>query len=96
MVKEDFPEFKEATKKLLSHVMREGASAVLTTGFWKNPVCDHAVKEVAEELGCPCVDIACKDESMMAIGNFSHHGVSIHPGDKGMEMIARAIFEWIK
>ncbi len=46
-------------------------------------------------LGCPCVDIACPDESMMALGKFAHHGVSIHPGDEGMEMIARKIYDCI-
>ena len=95
VVKEDFPELKAATERLLNHVTPVGASAILTTGFWKNPVRDRAVAEAAEALGCPCVDVSCSDESMMAIGKFTHHGVSIHPGDMGMEMIARKIFEYI-
>lgn len=95
VVKKDFPLFKEATKKFLTHVTKIGATAILTTGFWKSSVRDLAVKEAADELGYPCVDIACSEDSMMAIGKFSHHGVSIHPGDEGMEMIARKIFECI-
>ena len=95
VTKEDFPELKEATERLLTYVTSEGASAILTTGFWKNSVRDRAVAEAAEALGYPCIDIACSDESMMAIGKFAHHGVSIHPGDEGMEMIARKIFECI-
>ena len=93
VVKEDFPALKEATERLLAYVMPEGATAILTTGFWKNAARDRAVAEAAETLGYPCVDIACSDESMMAIGKFAHTGVSIHPGDAGMEMIARKIFE---
>ena len=95
VTKEDFPELKEATERLLTYVTPEGASAILTTGFWKNSVRDRAVAEAAEALGYPCIDIAYSDESMMAIGKFEHHGVSIHPGDEGMEMIARKIFECI-
>ena len=95
VTKEDFPELKEATERLLTYVTPEGASAILTTGFWKNSVRDRAVAEAAEALGYPCIDIAYFDESMMAIGKFEHHGVSIHPGDEGMEMIARKIFECI-
>ena len=33
---------------------------------------------------------------MMALGKFDHHGVSIHPGDEGMEEIASRIFDGIK
>ena len=95
VVKEDFPGLKEAIKRLLAYITPEGSSVILTTGFWKNAVRDRAVTEAAQELGYPCVDIACSDESMMAIGKFAHHGVSIHPGDEGMEMIARKIFEYI-
>lgn len=95
VTKEDFSELKEATERLLNYVTPVGASAILTTGFWKNPVRDRAVAAAAENLGYPCIDIAYSDESMMAIGKFAHHGVSIHPGDEGMEMIARKIFECI-
>ena len=80
---------------MLAHVTKAGASVILTTGFWKNPARDRAVTSLAEELGYPCADIACTDESLMAVGRFDHHGVSIHPGDAGMEMIAGKIFEKI-
>ena len=37
-------------------------------------------------------DLGEKDE-MKALGLFSHEGVSIHPGDKGMSEIANRIFK---
>ena len=91
--KNDYPALKEAVKRFISFVTPEGASVILTTNFWKNAACDGAFAEAARELGFPCVDIACTEDRMMALGKFAHHGVSIHPGDMGMEMIAKKIFQ---
>ena len=95
VTKDDQPYLKEAAKAFISYVTSEGASVIVTTNFWKSAEKDRALKEAAAELGYPCVDIAWTDESQMAIGKFEHHGVSIHPGDEGMEMIAIKIFEAI-
>ena len=69
------------------------SAKIALTSFWKNANLDGALKEAANELGGLLVDIGYTDDSMMAIGQFEHHGVSIHPGDEGMEMIAKKIFE---
>ena len=93
IVKADVPFVREALRALVSHVAKRGAKVLLTTGFWRNEPRDLAFREAAAEIGCPCVDIACEDESQMALGRFAHHGVAIHPGDEGMEMIAKRLFE---
>ena len=95
VVKENFPYLKEATKEFLAYLTPPNASVLLTSGFWKNEERDRAIMEAALEMGYPCIDIAHTDDSMMALGKFAHHGVSIHPGDEGMEMIARKILEAI-
>ena len=94
--RKDFLELKEAIKRLIAYVTPSGATAILTTSFWKNTDRDCALTEAAKELGYPCADIGCTDERMMAIGKFTHHGVSIHPGDEGMEMIALRLWETMK
>lgn len=91
--KKDFPALKDAALTLVDYVAPVGAFVIFTTGFWKNAERDEALRCAAETRGSPCVDIACTNDDMMALGLFTHPGVSIHPGDKGMEMIARKLFE---
>ena len=91
--KNDYSTLSKAAKDLVSFVAPEDASVIFTTNFWKNAACDGAIGEAARELNAVCVDIGCTDEGMMALGKFAHRGVSIHPGDEGMEMIAEKIFQ---
>lgn len=72
------------------------AKFVITTGFWKHPA-DEAIKEFANlhrlplcELG----DLGEKDE-MKALDKFEHSGVANHPGDTGMQNIAKRILKSI-
>jgi hypothetical protein len=95
VVRENFPYLKEAIKDFLAYLTSSSTSVVLTTGFWKNENCDRAIIDAASEMGYPCVDIAQTDDSMMALGKFAHRGVSVHPGDEGMEMIAKKLFDAI-
>lgn len=62
--------------------------------FWPSPWKDEMMSRAAKELGVPFVkaDLAT-DDSMMALGIFEHTGVARHPGDKGMEAIARIILK---
>jgi hypothetical protein len=82
------PRFSEAMRAFLDFLRPAGGRVILTTAFWPNEVCDTAVRALAWEWNCPCAEIACTDDSLMALGLFSHRGVSKHPGDAGMEMIA--------
>ena len=71
----------------------EHAKILLTTGFWRHPG-DAGIMELGEEFGFPLVQLGDlgEREEMKAIGLFEHTGVANHPGDRGMEEIARRIF----
>lgn len=92
---QDFPYLKDAIKDFIEYITPKGSSAILTTSFWKKQGRDQALHGAASELGYPVVDIACTEDKMMALGQFEHTGVSAHPSDYGMEMIANKIFECI-
>ncbi|MBE5749249.1 MAG: SGNH/GDSL hydrolase family protein [Clostridiales bacterium] len=87
----------EKIKELLNFLCPNG-KAVLTTGFWKNIVVDDCIKEYAQKENAILIDLnpLGEDESNMAIGKFSHHGVEIHPGDKGMKEIANVLYKTLK
>ena len=94
--KADFaPEaFRRELETLLQYLDGSGhASFVLTTGFWRHPG-DAAIRRLAREKGWPLVELGDlgEDERMKAIGLFTHRGVANHPGDAGMEAMARRIF----
>ena len=63
----------------------------VTTCFWKNEIVDDGIRDLAAMRGEPCVDIVCTAEDQMALEPFDHKGVAMHPGDRGMEMIAEKI-----
>lgn len=71
------------------------AKVVLTDSFWHNSARDEMVREIAGEKGyafCTLSDLE-EDERTMALGKFEHRGVSLHPSDYGMKMIAERIIE---
>ena len=82
--------FYDAAREFVGYLCPQG-KVIFTTCFWAHPVRDAAMHRLAKEMGAPCVEITCTDDSMMALGLFEHHGVSIHPGDSGMEMIAQRL-----
>ena len=68
---------------------------IITDSFWRNDARDSMIREIAEENGyafCKISDLE-GDPETMAIGRYEHRGVSVHPSDFGMEMIAQRIFE---
>ncbi len=71
---------------------------IITDNFWKNDAKDTMIREIAEEKGytfCHIGDIE-DDKATMALGQFEHKGVSVHPSDLGMKRIAERLFETIK
>lgn len=86
------PYFREAIRFFASNPT---AKVVVTDNFWRKEIVDNALQEVAKEEGylfCQLHDLQ-DDEKTMAIGQFEHEGVSIHPGDYGMECIAKRILK---
>ena len=86
--------FKSRLDSLLSFLNKSGnAKIIMSTSFWHHPG-DGAVIEYATENNYPCVtlgDLGQRDE-MKAIGLFDHNGVANHPGDVGMEHIAKRLY----
>ena len=69
------------------------AKIILTTGFWRHPG-DKEIMATGEKYGYPTVELGDlgDDPEMKAIGLYEHAGVANHPGDKGMEYIAKRIW----
>lgn len=90
--------FKAGLERLLAYFNPEGkAKIIISTGFWRHPG-DEAIIEYANERNLPLVllgDLGELDE-MKAIGLFEHRGVANHPGDLGMENIAKRLYEKVE
>ena len=94
-------EYYDAMIKFLA-AKNPRAKVIVTDNFWKRKCLEETGRsindeffDVARENGyifCTIKDLS-DDERTMAIGLFEHRGVSIHPGDYGMEMIAKRIFD---
>ena len=70
-----------------------GAKVVMRSPFWMNAVKAECTANAAAEVGAVYVDagpLGFKDENK-AIGLFSHGGVANHPGDVGMQNLAKLI-----
>ena len=94
----DFDFFAQKLREFVDYINAKNALVIVTTTIWGNPKKDAVLRSLAEERGYPCVELGAigKDDSMMAIGLFEHRGVSIHPGDKGMQYIADTVYEELK
>ena len=89
----DGERFKASLDALIRYLDRDGkARLILTTSFWRHPG-DEALRAYAAERDCLCIELGDlgEDDAMKAIGLFEHRGVANHPGDLGMEMIAKRI-----
>ena len=48
-------------------------------------------QDILSDIEQGALYLCCEGEEQTAIGLFEHKGVAMHPGDKGMEMIAERI-----
>ncbi len=81
------------TKMVEYFCSKPSAKLVITDLFWSNEQIESAICAVAREKGCPLVHLSDLGDSKenMAIGQFWHAGVAIHPNDNGMRRIAERI-----
>ena len=70
----------------------ESARVIITGMFWPHEEIEASLEVVAKKMGVPFVklDDLCVDENM-AIGQYAHGGVCLHPNDEGMRKIAERI-----
>lgn len=99
MPKGSAPASKDRFAEMIGYFVTKPTTRVIVTdSFWQNDPRDNMIREIAQERGytfCHLCDLE-KDPKTMAIGQFEHRGVSVHPSDYGMEMIARRLFDAIK
>lgn len=79
--------------RMVKTFARDGARMILTDLFWPHEQIDSVIRRVAADNGYPLVHIGDLGEANenMAIGEYEHHGVSVHPNDTGMRRIAERI-----
>lgn len=91
----DRPEqFEECYARLAEKLAADGKIIICTDLFWEHAAFDKFVKNLSEEKDYGFVQIhdLGNDDSMKAVGRFENVGVAVHPGDGGMEQIARRLF----
>lgn len=73
------------------------ATVVVTNLFWHKEIIDSEILKAVEAGGYPLVEIGDlgENDACMAIGQYEHRGVSIHPNDLGMQRIAERLVERI-
>ena len=95
VLSEEYPLFKEHFIRYIEHICPEGSTCLFTTCFWKSELVE-IIKEYAGVRGDICVELGYEDEKEMALGLYEHRGVSLHPSDYGMEMMASKILKGVQ
>ena len=86
----------EHYKKMVHYFCKNKKAKVIVTDlFWGKEEIDNAIYQVANDCGYEIVKLGdlSGDSENMAIGQYSHSGVAMHPSDKGMKKIAERIIE---
>lgn len=89
-------DFKSKLTALISYIAKVDTKIIFSNCFWKNDEVDEIIMEEAQSRAAICVDIRHKKDSEMALEQYWHKGVSMHPSDEGMEMIADTFFNVLK
>ena len=89
------PYFEDMVRFFISDKTKQ---VIVTDSFWRRDIVDIMIKDICDKEGytfCKLSDLY-DDKKTMALGQFAHEGVSLHPSDYGMEKIAERILEVIK
>jgi hypothetical protein len=97
---EDQVKFSERVTELLTMLKGDRSPTILVRScFWANESKDEALRQACASVEGVFVDISAlgKEEAHYARSErpFKHEGVAKHPGDRGMEAIAKALGEAI-
>lgn len=97
----DKQQFATAFRKLLRSLSEQGTpNIIVRSSFWPNTTKDDIMRTVTREAGATFVDISeigrNPDNAARAERAIAHKGVAAHPGDKGMQEIADALWNAIK
>lgn len=95
---QDLAALKCAFEKMILFFQNERkAKIIITSLFWNKKSVNEIIKNIAEEHNYVFCDISDleKDEKTMALGNFEHRGICVHPSDYGMKCIADKILSCI-
>jgi hypothetical protein len=89
--------FAEAFSQLLAALQQHGHPMIFVrSSFWPNPTKDDIMRRMSADAGVTFIDISKlghnKSNEASAERKIEHAGVAAHPGDKGMQAIADAIF----
>ncbi len=93
--------FKEKLVGLLTLLKKNGSPEIFVRScFWADKAKDEVLREASAATGCVFVDIGTlgKDEANYARSErkIAHAGVANHPGDRGMQALADALFAALK
>jgi len=90
--------YYEALNSLINRFKGNNTQVIITDNFWPSVYKDNIQKTAAIDNNYYFVQIndLCSNAENMALGQFEHSGVAMHPSDIGMENIALRIFECIK
>ena len=98
MPKDAAPACKADFLRMIRFFAKNGAKVLITDSFWKNPARDAMLREIADEEGyafCKISDIE-DDPRSMALDEYEHRGVRVHPSDLGMSEIAKRLANGIE
>ncbi|WP_437184962.1 SGNH/GDSL hydrolase family protein [Planctomicrobium sp. SH668] len=99
---EDLQEgYENAFRNLIQQAKKSGASTIVVrSSFYPDPAKDEAMRRASEAEEVIFLDIQELSKDPLNFGrserDFKHDGVANHPGDRGMQAIADAIWSTIQ
>ncbi len=96
--KVDLPDIKRYIVEMIRFFSAHAKQVIVTDNFWRREKLDTILKNICKEYGytfCRLSDLY-EDKKTMALGQYEHEGVALHPSDYGMEQIAKRIAEAIR